>query len=226
MMSFRIALVWVATIAIGVRVGGAEEPPFAPQVIVDTTKAPELAEWAANAKTLCEKWYPQLVKDYATDGHKPATTVTLVFTPEYKGVAATSGDKITISSKWLEKRPDDIGMVIHELMHVVQAYPPSRDAGWLVEGIADYVRYWVFEPEKKPRLVLNDKSSYKQGYGVAAAFLAWLERVKSPGIVMKLHTALRTRNYRPALFEEITERSLDDLWAEFIAAGSKVPEKS
>ncbi len=197
---------------------------FAPTFSVDVSESPEVAEWAAKAKLLCEKWYPKFVKEYATEGHKPAQTVMLHFKKDYDGIAATTGTKITIASEWITKHPDDFGMVIHEVMHVIQSYPPSRNAGWLVEGIADYVRYWQFEPEKNRPLQLNEKSTYKQGYGVAATFLAWLERVKSPGIVMKLHTALRTRTYKDALFQEITGRSLDDLWTEFVTAGGKVPD--
>ncbi len=227
MLSRWLVLPLAAATFLSLRDIAAEDKPaaeFVPKFIADTTKAPELADWAAKAKLLCEQWYPRLVKEYATEGHQPAQTVTMFYDPDYDGIAATSGAKITIAPKWLEKHPDDIGMVIHELMHVVQAYPPSREGGWLIEGIADYVRYWVYEPEKKQRFALDEKSSYKQGYGVAAAFLAWLERVKSPGIVMKLHTALRTRKYKPALFQELTERSLDDLWTEFVAAGGKVPD--
>lgn len=204
----------------------AEEAPaeFRPTIVVDASETPHLEKWATDATTLCERWYPKLVTEYAAEGAKPAETVTIVFKKEYDGIAATSGAKITIASAWVTQHPDDVGMVIHELMHVVQAYPPSRNkAGWLVEEIADYVRYWQFEPGKKPPLGLDEQSSYKQGYGVAAAFLAWLERVKSPGIVMKLHAALRIRKYDDALFQETTGRSLDDLWAEFVAAGGTVP---
>jgi hypothetical protein len=61
---------------------------------------------------------------------------------------------ITISGKWITEHPDDLGMVIHELVHVVQGYPNSRHkAGWLVEGIADYIRWWRYEPEApRPRI--------------------------------------------------------------------------
>ncbi|HUQ70111.1 MAG TPA: basic secretory protein-like protein [Planctomycetaceae bacterium] len=196
---------------------------FRPTIAVDVAESPELAEWSDQAKKQCETWFPKLVKEFDTDGHKPAETVTLFFKKDMDGVAHTSGRRIVISSKWVTDHPDDIGMVIHELMHVVQAYPPSK-AGWLVEGIADYVRYFQFEPDKKSKWPINAKSSYKQGYGVTAAFLAWLERTKHPGIVLKLNAALRTSKYDNRLFEELTGRSLDDLWAEFVAQGGKVPE--
>jgi len=193
---------------------------FRPTIAVDVAEAPELAEWAEQAKKQCETWLPKLVQKFDTDGHKPADAVTLVFKKDMKGVAYTARRRIVISAKWVTDHPDDIGMVIHELMHVVQAYPPSK-AGWLVEGIADYVRYYQFEPDKKSKWRITDKSSYKDGYGVTASFLAWLERMKHPGIVVKLNAALRTSKYEDGLFEEHTGRSLDDLWAEFAAQDGK-----
>ena len=40
-------------------------------------------------------------------------------------------------AQWISDHPDDFGMVIHELIHVIQAYPAAGDKpGWLVEGIA------------------------------------------------------------------------------------------
>jgi Peptidase of plants and bacteria len=197
---------------------------FRPTIAFDVAESPELAEWAEQAKKQCEIWFPQLVKEFDTAGHTPAETVTLIFKKKLDGIAYTLSDRrILISSKWVTRHPDDIGMVIHELMHLVQEYPPSK-AGWLVEGIADYVRYFQFEPDKKSKWRINAKSNYKQGYGVTAAFLAWLERTKHPGIVHELNAALRTSMYDNSLFEEITGRTLDDLWAEFAAQGGKVPE--
>ena len=55
--------------------------------------------------------------------------------------AFTSGATITINGKWIAEHPDDLGRVIHELVHGVQSYPGRRGApGWLTEGIADCVR--------------------------------------------------------------------------------------
>ena len=99
----------------------------------------------------------------------PDTPVTLVFKKE-KGIAHTSGAKITISTEWIGKHPDDFGMVIHELCHVVQSYP--KGVGWITEGIADYIRYFKYEPRPTPPKV-GAKASYKDGYKTSATFLAW-----------------------------------------------------
>src|SRR5882762_9459549 len=100
--------------------------------------------------------YPELAKEY-----NPATLkdVKMVVDTSYKGVAATADGKVTIASSWLHKRPEDIDVVTHEVMHIVQDYGETVGPGWLTEGIADYARNkfgvnnaaakWVL-PEFKP----------------------------------------------------------------------------
>ena len=36
--------------------------------------------------------------------------------------------------------------MIHETTHVVQHYRGRGNPGWLVEGVADYFRFFIFEP--------------------------------------------------------------------------------
>ena len=65
----------------------------------------------------------------------------------------------------------------------------NRGAGWLVEGIADYIRFYHYEPQTK--LTLNPRrASYKDGYRTTAMFLAWVEKNQEKGIVRKLNEAL------------------------------------
>src|ERR1700748_2900391 len=81
--------------------------------------------------------YPELAKTY---NPKTLKAVTMVIDTAYNGVAATDNGKVTISNKWLHKRPEDIDVVTHEVMHIVQDYGDSVGPGWLTEGIADYAR--------------------------------------------------------------------------------------
>lgn len=64
-------------------------------------------------------------------------------------------------------------MLSHELCHVIQSYPNYK-AGWLVEGIADYVRFFQFEPETKIAPPDPKKSKYTDSYRTTAAFLDYV----------------------------------------------------
>jgi Peptidase of plants and bacteria len=184
-------------------------------VLVDTQDAPDLADWGNEAGKKCLDWLPRLATLLPSEGFVPPKEVTLRFDPAYKGVAATQAGTITIAADWVRKHPEDFGMVIHELTHVVQDYR-GKGEGWLTEGIADYIRYWIYEPGTKKIEINRVTSHYRQGYGTAAAFLDWIERTRAKGTVVKLNTASRAGHYREALFQEWFGKSLDALWAEFV----------
>lgn len=188
-------------------------------VLVDTNDAPDLKEWGGKAGTLCVEWMPKIAALLPSDGFVAPKEVTLYFDPKMKGVAHAAGGRITISAEFVRGHREDFGMVVHELTHVVQSYPPGGP-GWLVEGIADYIRLTHFEPQApKPKLD-PDKASYKDAYKTTAMFLEWIENTHSKGLVAKLNVALRQGTlgsgvYREAMFQEITGKTLDDLWKEF-----------
>jgi hypothetical protein len=192
--------------------------PAAVRVSVDTDDAPEVADWGKKAKALVEKWHPLIADLLPSDGFTPPRQVRLVFKKDMKGVAGTSGDTITISARWVQKHPDDLGMVVHELTHVIQGYRrPGRNNGWLVEGIADYVRFYHFEPQKKVT-VNPHRAKYRDGYRTTAAFLAWIEKDRDKDIVRKLNAALRAGKYDDELFKTYTSKTLDELWDAFVAS--------
>ncbi len=187
------------------------EPAF--RVETDTTEAPECETFAAKAKTLCEEWYPKINEMLYGPEHKlPTDVVRLKFAP-MKGVAYTSGDGIHIASQWIARAPNDYGMVIHELTHVVQNYAHGG-AGWLTEAIAEYVRDAKFEPGVR-HFRFDEKSSYKGGYNLSGTFLTWLEAEKDKDIIRELNDASANKTYTPELFEKLCGKPLDELWAEF-----------
>jgi hypothetical protein len=196
-------------------VGDDKVKPAAVKVIVDVKEVPELAPWADEAKMLVEKWHPLIAGLLQSDGFTPPSEVKLVFKKDMKGVASTSGTTISIAATWVKQHPDDYGMVVHELTHVVQAYP-RPDPGWLVEGIADYVRFFHFEPKAKLDRIDPARQSYRDGYRGTAMFLAWIERTHDKAIIRKLNGALRKSEYRYDLFKKRTGKSLDRLWADFL----------
>ena len=199
------------------RTGSGEEVAT---VMIDTQDTPDLADWGKKAGEKCIEWLPKLATLLPSDGFVPSKEVTLRFDPAMEGVAATQGTSIVISAAWVRQNPGDFGMVIHELVHVVQDYKGKGD-GWLTEGIADYVRYWIYEPGTRTFEINRVKSHYRQGYGTAAAFLDWIERTKAKGTVVKLNAASREGRYREAFFEESFGKSLDALWEEFSAASQQ-----
>ena len=117
---------------------------------INTKEAPEMKEWAVALSPIIEEWYPKLVADLPSDGYVPTPKFRLVFNRK-PGVAYTAGPLIVCNAKWFTDHSDDQGAVVHEMVHMAQQYRRAGNPSWLVEGIADYFRWFVYEPaEKQP----------------------------------------------------------------------------
>jgi hypothetical protein len=194
------------------------KPRTAPTVTVDTSDAPEAASWAEAASGLARNWFPHICQLLATDKFTPPSEIRIVFKKSLNVPAYASGATLTINAKWVHDHPDDLGVIIHEMTHLIQAYPRSRQTpGWLVEGVADYIRWWRFEPEAPRTRIDPEKASYRDSYRTTAAFLAWITQRYDKRLVPRIDAAMRERRDPVPVFLELTGKSVDDLWTEFVA---------
>jgi len=184
-------------------------------VRLDYSEVPEMKDWCERAAHLVEQWYPRLADTLASDGYSPPRRINLTFKKGDKGIAGTSGSNITAYDGWFKAHPADVGAIIHEAIHVVQSYRSRGNPGWLVEGIADYVRFWIFEPQPPRRRLDPDRIKYTDSYQITAAFLAWVVEKRDKDLVTKLNAACRKGQYKPELWKEYTGKDLDALWEEF-----------
>ena len=177
----------------------------------------EVRAWAEEAAKQVREWWPQVARLLSTEQFKAPQQLTLTFKKELNDPAHRTADGIFISIPWITKHPGDFGMIIHEMTHAIQDYHGvPQGAGWLTEGIADYIRYWHYEPEVPRRAIDLKKASYRNGYGTTGAFLAWIIVNYDRRAVRRLDAALREGKYSDTIFEEITGKALDPLWDEFI----------
>lgn len=189
-------------------------------VIADTTGAPELEAWAARARELCVQWYPKLLALLPSPGFEPHLSTRLLFITNMSGVANTSrGSDIRISASFVKRNTNDWGMVIHELTHVVQSYPSAKQGftkpGWLVEGIADQIRLFVFEPEARRPRINPDRAKYTDSYKTTAEFLNWVQVKHDKELVKKFSAALRQGEFEDGLWKKYTGKTVDELWKDF-----------
>lgn len=191
----------------------------APKVSVNVKEAPDLQAWGETAARLTRAWYPIVCSLLATERYRGPQEIRLVFRAKQDAPAWASGGEISINAEWVRAHPDDLGMVIHELTHVIQGYPDNKvDTGWLVEGIADYIRWWRYEPEAPRPRIDREKASYKDAYRTTAAFLAWASRKYDMRLVPALDRALRRGADPSPLWFRFTGKDVDALWKEFVSA--------
>jgi hypothetical protein len=186
------------------------------EFVVDAIDAPEMKDWLDKVARVCERQYPMICEELKSDGFKPPRRVTLTLRKDEDGVAWTSGGDITGTVRYFKAHPDDVGAMVHETVHVVQDYRGDCP-GWLVEGIADYIRFFKYEPGKigpiNPR-----RARYNAAYRDSAAFLAYVSAKYDKALVRKVNALLREGRYRDQVFKELTGKTVEELGAEWKAS--------
>jgi hypothetical protein len=182
------------------------------EFVVDVSDAADMKEWTEKVADICERQYTMINEELSSDGFKPRTVVALSLKSNYQGVAAAGGGRITGSAQYFKAHPGDVGAMIHETVHVVQSYR-AGGPGWLVEGIADYIRFFKFEPGKLGKI--NKDPHYNDSYRTSAAFLNFVVQKYDKDLVRKINRALREGEYREEIWKSLTKKTLNELDAEW-----------
>jgi hypothetical protein len=163
-------------------------------------------------------------------GYEAPKKFTIRFSQDMRGVAATGGSRITCGAGWFRQnlKGEALGAVFHEMVHVVQRYGraarnspnATRPPGWLVEGIADYIRWFLFEPQSHGAEITRRnlaRASYDASYRITANFLNWATEKYDKDLVPQLNAALRQGQYDPDLWKQRTGHTVQELGQEWKA---------
>lgn len=196
---------------------------------IDTSEATDLTEWAEeNLAPVLAEWYPKIVAMLPSEGFTAPKAVTVTIRPE-RGVAYASGSRITANADWVrrELKGEALGALVHEAVHVVQSWNRGargnpdykRPPGWLQEGIPDYIRFFLYEPESHGADLIwlqgrrNQTLNYDGMYRISANFLNYVVEKYDPNktLIAKVNAACRQGKYTDDLWQELTGKSLTDL---------------
>lgn len=205
----------------------AEDGKF--KFIVDATDAPDLVEWTEKKlKPVVIEWYPKVVGLLPSEGYQAPTTVTFRFRSDMRGTpASAAGAGVNLNTPWFrrELEGEACGAVVHELVHVVQNYWGRRGQpraqttpGWIVEGIADYVRWFLYEPQSRGAEITKGnfaKANYDSSYRITANFLNWVTQTCDKEFVRKLNAAAREGRYDESLWKDWTGKTVEELGGEW-----------
>jgi hypothetical protein len=191
---------------------------------VDTTETPDLTDWThTELAPVLREWYPRLVKLLASEGYAAPRNVQIMFSADMKGVAATGGTRVSCAAKWYRQnlKGEAKGSIVHELVHVVQQYGQSRrnpkatpTPGWVTEGIADYIRWFLYEPQShgaeiKPRAAANAR--HDASYRTTANFFNFVTTKYDPQLVTQLNAAARGGTYTENFWKQHTGHTVTEL---------------
>jgi hypothetical protein len=193
------------------------------EIVFDTSETPELAPWVdAKLRPVCQKWYPIIVAMLPSEGYTAPRRFTVTFRKEMKGVAYTAGTRIVCAADWFGKnlKGEAAGAVVHEMVHVVQQYGRAkggnRNPGWMVEGMADYIRWFKYEPPSQHPRPDPARANYTDSYRTTAAFLDYIAENCDKDLVKKLNAAMREGKYAPELWKSYTGKTVDELWRDYV----------
>ncbi len=205
------------------------------EITIDTSAAPDLKEWAEQKLApVLAAWYPKIVAMLPSEGYTAPKRFSVSIRPG-RGVAATSGTRITANSDWAKRELDGeaTGALVHEVVHVVQQYrgrrgnPDYRPApGWLVEGICDYIRWFLYEPQSHGadvtwlRARRNVALKHDASYRITANFLNYVVQHHDPKqeLITRLNAACRQGRYTDDLWKDCTGKTLLELSDEWKTA--------
>lgn len=198
---------------------------------IDTTIAPDLRDWSeGKLKPVVQTWYPKIVDMLPSEGFKAPQAVHFQFLPSEKmrGIPAwAQNGTISMNAGWFrgELEREALGAVVHEMVHVVQDYqrqgrgrrgPP----GWIVEGIPDYIRWFLYEPQSNGAVLSKAamaRAKHDASYRTTANFIDWVIRTHDVrgDLLRKLNSAARVGKYSSETWQELTgltEADLEKAW--------------
>jgi hypothetical protein len=193
-----------------------------PTITVDSTAAPDLDVWLkTKVVPALQAWYPVLGDTVASPDYAPRCDLKIVLANNAGGIPAfaefTNGT-ITADITWAHQHPEDMGMYIHESTHIIESYATSSPEGWIVEGIADWMRDYIY----KDRITKAKADVYFiDGYSEAGFLLQHMNTKYDPQFVHKLNVASHNGTYNFDMFSQISGKQPDQLWTE--ATGQIVP---
>ena len=207
------------------------------EVTIDYSQMPQFKDWVNDKLApVVEEWYPKIVKMLPSEGFEAPTKFSITFLKNGRGVAATGGTRITGAGNWFSHNLDGeaVGALVHEMVHVAQQYGRTRrnnrDAqipGWLVEGIPDYIRWFLYEPQSHGAdHVRNlENAKYNAAYRISANFLDFVTRKYDKDLVPQLNEAIRVGKYNDDLWKQLTGKpvaELADEWKDALKRGNGV----
>ncbi|MCW1886169.1 basic secretory family protein [Luteolibacter flavescens] len=200
------------------------------KIILDSTASPDLLPWfKEKAIPALQEWYPKVAHLIVIPGKTPEAPKTFrielregQIIPGRDGIPGyASGEQIVVSSKFMRDQKDGeaLGCLIHEMVHIVQFGSGKRAARgvpvWFFEGATDYIRWYLFEPERNGTVIRNpDAVKYDDSYRTTANFMEWVMRTYTKDLIQKAHIAIH-EGYSKDLWQTWTGKPVEELEKEW-----------
>jgi hypothetical protein len=182
-------------------------------MIFDREIMDAVATMQAHARAVCNILYrsPDEVKNVSMQG---------LTIDSHDGVAYAAGGNITFSAAYIASYSNNKtraqiafelnGVLVHESTHVWQY---TNGGGWLVEAMADYVRYKAGFDRLSRR---SRGGNWDHPYTTGGFFIHWIEEKYDKDFGYKVNMGMKNRGFNYAAFvQQITGKDVDTVWKEY-----------
>lgn len=204
-------------------------------IVLDSSASPDLMPWFGDKIIpIMLEWYPKVAELISIPGKTPAAPKTFYIQLKEGDIIEgrsgipgyASGDRIVVSSDFMrsEKDGEAAGCLIHEMVHIVQFGKKGAAQGvpvWFFEGATDYIRWFLFEPEKNGAVIRDpDAVKYDDSYRTTANFIDFVIRKYDKDLLAKIHIAIHDK-YDKDLWEKWTGKPVEELEQEWKKAARR-----
>jgi acetyl esterase/lipase len=197
---------------------------------VDYSNAPALKQYGEKLVDLCANTISK-IEQLTSNTYYPQPVQIIVAPNTYRDKYNTAGfhdgavafgiasvARVYVYDGYGRDRPDDTGVIVHEMTHLTQSPNPGNSRPfWITEGTADYVRVRLGYQTGNAYVCSNN--TYTDGYGCAATFLKYLERItNNTNLVKSVHNKANAGNYSDSLLTAGTGKTLNQLYTDCLSA--------
>jgi hypothetical protein len=182
-----------------------------PVITISSETPTDLMPVMINGKALLEAWYPKFSALLASEAAPAPTAFTMVAKPTC-GAGCVINNTIEVDPGWARDaltKPSHSDLFIHEGVHIMQPYRGAP--GWVVEGMADWVKYYIYGSNTTTNPTTY---TYLNGYERAGYFFNWIAATyKLPNFTRDLHQISST-GFSYDFFKQQTGKDVGQLWTQ------------
>ena len=93
-----------------------------------------------------------------------------------------------------------------------------RTPGWIGEGIPDYIRWFLYEPQTRGAEISAralPQARYDASYRTSANFINWVTNTYDKDLPRKVNAAAREGRYMDEIWKELTGKTVQELGEEW-----------
>lgn len=186
-------------------------------VLVDTRKAPDLAEFGEQVKAHLEEWYPIIREAVYTPTFEETDRILVTFIPDYGDSALGPGWSVSYfmeiyaNMQHFRNNPGDLDSMVELMSSTILQYGDAPK--WIHTGMKAWIQRFIYKPETslvKPA----PGASYIDGGDSAAYFFNWLNSKYE--LTYWLNERCRQDSCSDDVFLILTGKTVQENWDEMM----------